>query len=91
MYQKQYDSNLNKFISNRVYLNQLSNLTKTIYNPRIVPPTNIEVINQGEDDEAVMFARFAKESNVVDTFMGPSTIEDYDMLHTEQDEAYGKI
>ena len=64
-------------------MNQLSNLTKTIYHPRIVPPTNIEVINQGEDDEAVMFASFAKDSNAIDTFMGQSTLEDYDLLHTE--------
>ena len=38
-----------------------------------------------------MFASFAKESNAVDTFMQQSTLEDYDLLHTEQDEAYGKI
>ena len=38
-----------------------------------------------------MFASFAKESNGIDTFIGQSTQDDYDMLHTEQDEAYGKI
>ena len=72
-------------------MNQLSNLTKTIYNPKIVPPQNIEVVDQCEDDEAVMFQSFAKESNAVDTFMQESAFEDYDLLHTEQDEAYGKI
>lgn len=38
-----------------------------------------------------MFASFAKDSNAVDTFVGQSTMEDYDLLQTEQDEAYGKI
>jgi hypothetical protein len=57
-----------------------------------VPPITIDVQNQVvEDDESVMYASFAKESNAfeakesnaLDTFQIPSTMEDYDMLLTE--------
>lgn len=57
-----------------------------------MPPITIDVQNQVvEDDESVMYASFAKESNAfeakesnaLDTFQIPSTMEDYDMLLTE--------
>ena len=51
LYQKQFETSVNNFISNRVYINQLQALNRSIYTASIVPPQGnvIEIVNQKEE------------------------------------------